>query len=179
MTQPRQISEKDSPCAVIVSGSKNTVNESFRTIAPSGSFLIVTLVDNSNLVRWTAPTTIQESTDWSKLYRKLESLIQLPKGWDGYKAPLPNMVARDRARSFLDSLCRENYSPFQIAASVIGGIGVNRRHGNKKVYVEFNNNGKVHALFSDGASSPRVEPIQPDMIGFQVLIQRMRAYLDE
>jgi hypothetical protein len=114
-----------------------------------------------------------------KQFAKLDGLLQLPKGWDGYQAAPPNAVARDRTRTFLESLYLENYAPSQVGPSVIGGIGVSRRRGKKKVYVEFNNNGKVHALFSDGTSEPRVDQIQPDKVGFSRLIKSIRTYLDE
>jgi hypothetical protein len=160
----------------------------------SGSLAINTAVNTSCSVGWIVRPivqestdwgrlsdrpTVQEPTDWGRLFAKLDSLLQLQKGWDGYRAAAPNMIARNNARSFLESLSVANYSPSQVAPSVVGGIGVNRRRGKNKVYVEFNNNGKVHALFSDGTSPPRVERIQPDKIGFLVLIRRMRAYLDE
>jgi hypothetical protein len=122
---------------------------------------------------------IEESTDWGQLFAKLDGLLNLPNGWDGYRAAPPNLTGRYYARSFLQSLAQGNYVPYQVVPSVIGGVGVNRRRGNKKVYVEFNNNGKVHALYSDGTSPPRVEQVQPDKSGFHILIRRMRAYLDE
>jgi hypothetical protein len=89
------------------------------------------------------------------------------------------VIARDGARLFLESLSVENYSPSQVAPSVVGGIGVSFRRWEKKVYVEFNNNRKVHALFSDGNSPPEVRRVEPDAVGFTFLIRRMRAYLDE
>jgi hypothetical protein len=148
-------------------------------VATSGTYQMAPALNPSVVVKWSVKPTVQESADWGKLFRKLDSFLQLEKGWDGYSAAPPNAVAIQRARCCLESLSLENYVPAQVAASVIGGVGVNRRQGRKKVYIEFNNNGKVHALFSDGVSPPRVEPIQPDKIGFHVLIRRMRSYLDE
>jgi hypothetical protein len=150
-----------------------------KMVIPSVSYEMVTVIASPTAIGWTAKPIIQESTDWGKLFGKLDDLLRLQRGWDGYKAAPPNALARERTRSFLESLCLEGYVPSQVAASVIGGIGVSRWRGKNKVYIEFNNNGKVHALFSDGVSAPRVEPIQPDKIGFNVLIRRMRAYLDE
>jgi hypothetical protein len=129
-------------------------------------------------VEWSSRQTFQQPTDWGDLFKKLDSFLQLPAGWDGYKASSPNTLARDHARVFLALLAQENYGPSRVAPSVIGGIGITRRRS-RKVYVEFNNNGNVHALFSDGSSSPKVERVQVGKIEFQMLIRRMRAYLDE
>ena len=145
---------------------------------PAGTYQMVKGEKREGPTEWTAKV-IQESTDWGRLFGKLESFTEFKNGWDGYKAPSPNATAKKNSRSFLESLNLENYSPSQVVPSVVGGIGVNRWRGSKKVYVEFNNNGKVHALYSDGSKPPDVEQVQPDKIGFQVLIQRMRSYFDE
>ncbi len=49
----------------------------------------------------------------------------------------------------------------------------------RKVYVEFNNNGSVHALYSDGVKDPRVEDISPTEIGYSRLIAAIKAYFQE
>lgn len=66
-----------------------------------------------------------------------------------------------------------------MSRSVVGGIGVTFKRAGLKVYVELTNKGTVHALFSDGATDPKVEKVSPDEAGFAALVSRIRAYLDE
>jgi len=116
---------------------------------------------------------------WQRWLSKLDTLPGLGEGWDGENAASPNQIACDSARTFLKSLRQENHEPHRVTPSVVGGVGIIFRKAGKKVYVEFRNNGKVHALFSDGVSPPHVEEVIREKAGYQVLIRRMQEYLDE
>jgi hypothetical protein len=78
----------------------------------------------------------------------------------------------------LDSLLREDYEPSRLAPSAVGGVGVTHRRGSKTVYVEFYNDGRVLALFSDNVSEPVIKRIDPNDQSFRELIAGMRGYLD-
>jgi hypothetical protein len=108
----------------------------------------------------------------------LSKLSQLQEGWNGYAAPAPTEEAILTARSFVDTLLQEQYEPNRLAPSAVGGVGVTHRKGSKSVYVEFYNDGRVLALFSDELSEPEIKRIEPCLNSFLMLIAQMRGYLD-
>ena len=107
-----------------------------------------------------------------------ERLSRLREGWNGYAAPAPTEEAIRTAKSFIDTLLREKYEPKRLAPSAVGGVGITHRHGDKSVYVEFYNDGRVLALFSDEVSEPEIRRIEPSLKSFKALIAEMREYLD-
>jgi hypothetical protein len=114
-------------------------------------------------------------TPWEQTFKKLGHLRE---GWNGYKAPAPSKLAIDLARNFVDTLLREKYEPRRLAPSAVGGVGVTQRKGDKSVYVEFYNDGRVLALFSDDVNEPEIKRIEPSYQSFKKLIVEMRDYLD-
>lgn len=136
-------------------------------------------------VTWTTPSSASirvlvpvDPAEIGKWFGKLDSLRFMRKGWDGYDAPPPTDRAIRLAQSFISRLLEEKYEPSRLAPSVIGGVGVTHRSERRKVYVEFFNDGKVYALFSDGISEPRTKSVEPGYRSFQGLIGEMREYLD-
>jgi hypothetical protein len=109
---------------------------------------------------------------------KLVQLRHLRDGWNGYAAPAPSERAINTANSFVVTLLRAKYEPKRLAPSAVGGVGITQRSGNKKVYVEFFNDGKVFALFSDGHSEPISKEIVPGFQSFKALVKEMQEYLD-
>ena len=107
-----------------------------------------------------------------------ERLSRLREGWNGYAAPAPTEQAILMAKSFVDTLLREKYEPKRLVPSAVGGVGITHRHGDKNVYVEFYNDGRVLALFSDDVSDPEIKRIEPSLKSFKTLIAEMRDYLD-
>src|SRR5437016_5492722 len=91
-----------------------------------------------------------DDNTWSSWWNRLDLIASLQPGWNGYSATVPSPLAVANARSFLIQLRASHLIPTRVAASVVGGVGVTRRDGQRKVYVEFYNNGSAHALFSDG-----------------------------
>lgn len=110
---------------------------------------------------------------------KFVQLSLLQEGWNGYDAPAPSPKAILTAQGFVETLLRENYEPKRVTASAVGGVAVTRRKGNKKVYVEFFNDGTVYALFSDGSSEPTSKEIIPGYQAFKALLKEMQEYLDD
>jgi hypothetical protein len=110
---------------------------------------------------------------------KFSRLSQLQDGWNGYTAPAPTENAIFTARDFVYTLLRAKYEPKRLAPSSVGGVGVTQRKGNKSVYVEFYNDGRVLALFSDDLSEPVIKRIEPGYQSFKKLIAEMRDYLDD
>ena len=109
---------------------------------------------------------------------KLVQLRHLRDGWNGYAAPAPSERAINTANAFVDILLRAKYEPKRLAPSAVGGVGITQRSGAKKVYVEFFNDGKVFALFSDGDSEPISREIIPGYQSFKTLVKEMQEYLD-
>jgi hypothetical protein len=110
---------------------------------------------------------------------KFIQLSRLRDGWNGYTAPAPSKKAIDTAHSFVDTLIKEKYEPKRLTPSAVGGVAVTQRNGNKKVYVEFFNDGTVFALFSDGSSEPISKEVIPGYQSFKALVKEMREYLDD
>jgi hypothetical protein len=83
----------------------------------------------------------------------LQAVGDLKPGWNGHAAPAPAADAVRDTRLFLAALAQEGLEPTRLAPSAVGGVAVTRREGDRKVLVEFLNNGRVHALFADDATS--------------------------
>jgi hypothetical protein len=60
----------------------------------------------------------------------------------------------------------------------MGGVAITQRQGDRKGFVEFYNDGRVYALFSDRRGEMRVVPVQADSLSFRKLIVEMRDYLN-
>ena len=82
------------------------------------------------------------------------------------------------AENFLAQLLSMNIEPSRLAPSAVGGVGLTRRKNDRRVYVEFFNNGKIYALFSDGVTEPISREIPAGRQGFLKLIGDMGTYLD-
>ena len=123
------------------------------------------------------PVSSGPESEWPKWFERLNELSQVKDGWNGYDAPAPTEAAIAAARTFLSALETARILPSRVAPSVVGGIGITKRTGARKVYVEFRNDGRIFALFSDG-QSPSTQPVMPSAEGFQNLIAAMRGYLD-
>ena len=109
---------------------------------------------------------------------KLQEMKHLKSGWNGYSAPAPSKLAAQSARNFISVLLKEHQEPKRVMPSAAGGVGVTQRRNGKKVFVEFFNDGKVFALFSDGISDPVSKEVVPIHHAFQVLTKEMQEYLD-
>jgi hypothetical protein len=112
---------------------------------------------------------------WDATFSKIS---QLQEGWNGYAAAAPTEKAILTAKGFLDVLLQENFEPTRLAPSAVGGVATTHRQGPKKVYVEFYNDGRVLALFSDDVSEPLIKRVDPSDTSFKSLIAEMRDYLD-
>jgi hypothetical protein len=118
---------------------------------------------------------------FQKWFSKLKRLGLLNDGWDSYKAPKPNWIAIINAELYLKTLESLAWEPTRVEPSVMGGVGITHRQGSRKVYVEFYNDGTVHALFSDrSGESPNMEttPIEAGLSSFFRFIGKAREYLD-
>ncbi|HEY2910958.1 MAG TPA: hypothetical protein VGI99_11970 [Gemmataceae bacterium] len=112
--------------------------------------------------------------EWGK---KLDTMRALRRGWNGYDAEPPSALAIATATGYLDQLASEQFAPARVAPSVVGGVGVTCRNGDRRVYVEFYNDGRVHALFAHGEDA-ETTPVDPTTAGFHNLLIRAREYLD-
>jgi hypothetical protein len=117
-------------------------------------------------------------TAWQNWFDKLESFAALRDGWNSYTAPKPNELSIRTARQFLEVLQAASYEPTRVAPSAMGGVAITRRAGPRKVFVEFYNDGRVYALFSEPPSGMRMAPLQVDPLSFRHFIEEMREYLD-
>jgi hypothetical protein len=109
---------------------------------------------------------------------ELKTLAALQPGWNGYSAPPPGSKAIDAAKIYLQATRAQSFEPHRVEASVMGGIGITHRRGDRKVYVEFYNDGKVHALFSERAANMQTHPIEPSLDKFVHFIVTAQGYLN-
>lgn len=124
------------------------------------------------------PSAVGQSVEWRRWSEKLEALPKLMDGWDSYDAPSPNATAIGTARIYLAAVEKAGFEPTRIEPSVMGGVGITHRQGNRKVYVEFYNDGKVHALFSDRTPAMRTRPVATDTESCKGFIEEAREYLN-
>jgi hypothetical protein len=115
---------------------------------------------------------------WDGWFQKLEACLSLNPGWNGYTAQPPSRTAVEYARVLLSVMCREGYAPTRLAPSAMGGVAVTRKAGNRKVLVEFYNDGRAFALFSERGGDMRTTPVGTDRMAFLALLRQMREYLD-
>lgn len=109
--------------------------------------------------------------------QKLALMSALAKGWDGYEAEPPSARAVSAARRVIAALERADLGPSRVAPSVVGGVGLTRKQGARRAYVEVYNDGTAHALFAEGANS-RTEPVELSAAGLAALAERVREYLN-
>jgi hypothetical protein len=119
-----------------------------------------------------------ECDRYESLVGQLRSFVDLADGWDSYRAPAPQSVAVSQAECFLNQLSQADILPSRLSPSVVGGIGVTFREGQRKSYVEFYNNGTVCVLFSDGESEPRTQQVESTQGGYASLLAEIREYLN-
>jgi hypothetical protein len=120
----------------------------------------------------------EQSKKWRQVFAKLRSYSSLVDGWDGYCAPPPLPTALKKVHGFLYALRHSHLRPTRLNPSVVGGIGVTFRKCQRKSYVEFYNDGTIHALFSDGESEPRTCQVLPTPAGYRPLIMEIQEYLN-
>jgi hypothetical protein len=118
-------------------------------------------------------TPTQNTPTWPGWFEKLESLHSLKDGWNGYTAASPNAKSIENAHLFLQVMQLEAAEPTRVAPSAMGGVAITRRIGNRKVFVEFYNDGRVYSLFSEKSSEMNVVPVAADSLSFRALIANM------
>jgi hypothetical protein len=124
-------------------------------------------------------TPVPKNGEWSKWFKRLDSLKELKQGWDSYNAPSPASSAILIADALLRNLQESGTKPDRLSPSVVGGIGFTFKSVGLKVYVEISNRGSVHALFSDGLTDPIVQKVNSEHSSFTELISRIKTYLHE
>jgi len=120
------------------------------------------------------PALGSEASLWNE---KLRLMRQLHTGWNGYDAEPPSELALANAEQLLEAMEREQFPPTRVAPSVVGGVGITRRNGEKRVYVEFYNDGRVHSLLAEKEEAATAA-IEVSTRGFTDFIHRARGYLN-
>jgi hypothetical protein len=113
------------------------------------------------------------------LRERLEALLDLQDGWNGYSAPPPHRRAVNMASAALVASHGMLSAPERVAPSAVGGVGITFRRGTRKAYLECYNNGQVVLLLSDvEAEQLQTCKIDPTMEGFSQLPLVIMEYLD-
>lgn len=126
---------------------------------------------------WIAERVNRTFDSWQT---KLAQLRGLATGWNGYSAAPPNEKAIQTADRYLGALRSSSWEPDRLEPSAMGGVGITHRRNGKKVYIEFYNDGRVHALFSERGDPPRMstQPVGADPLSFEQFIAKARSYLN-
>ncbi len=115
----------------------------------------------------------------SPLRDKLEALLILQEGWNGYTAPPPNRGAVATASVALAALHGTLSAPDRLAASAVGGVGITYHRGPRKAYVECYNSGQIVLLLSDAEAEKlqtcKIEPTAEGLVNLPIVI---KEYLD-
>lgn len=129
-----------------------------------------------NAYKWRgSPSTSPLQGEWEAELKRLETLRQ---GWNGYDAPTPTSAAIETARRYLQVVKREGFEPKRVEPSVMGGVGITHRQGNRKVYLELYNNGTGHSLFSDRSGKMHTIPVTPSAEDFRRFVAKAKDYLN-
>jgi len=118
--------------------------------------------------------SLKNESRWAAALDEMRSLSQ---GWDGYHAMPPTPQAIANAKLVLQAMVQEGLPPTRVAPSVVGGVGITRRIGPRKVYLEFCNDGHVDTLFTDG-ENPVAWTVDISPTGLNNLFAQMRSLLD-
>lgn len=143
------------------------------------------VISRQNLLSGTEKITPRHETAqrlpnvFQKWFAKLHGLGRLKEGWDSYDAPVPGTEAIAAAELYLSVAELVVWEPSRVEASVMGGVGITHRAGKRKVYIEFYNNGKGHALFSDGHLNMETLAIVSDAQSYYRFIGKAREYLND
>lgn len=111
----------------------------------------------------------------SQIRKSLNRLEELEDGWDSYGAAAPSETAIVGARKLVKLMIQEHCFPSRIAPSAIGGVGVSARNGVSRVYIEMDNDGVTHAMFSDYRPEPEV--CRVDLEDGAAFIARVQEHL--
>jgi hypothetical protein len=112
---------------------------------------------------------------------KIDRMASLEKGWDSYKAPAIDKVARDNAADFCRSCAYSSscmYEPSKVAPSSVGAVAVCFYEGDREVYVEFYNRGTCAVLFSDDRTEKMdTRMVETNVEGYRKLLDDVERYL--
>lgn len=116
--------------------------------------------------------------DWPEVYaRRIEGLVGLQPGWDGYDAAPPTVDAIENAKRFLRAVDKADLRPTRVAASVVGGVGITFRDHDRSAYVEFYNNGRTCLAMFPASGEPFVSMIESDHYTYEKQALNLKVFL--
>jgi hypothetical protein len=83
---------------------------------------------------------------------RVQKLATLKDDWNGHRAKAPSQLAIDNAIRFIGAIGSGSLKPSRVGSSGMGGVAMVFVNGSREVGIEFYNNGKAHALFSDDST---------------------------
>ena len=107
----------------------------------------------------------------------LDSLRDIPEGWDGHEAEPPNDAAIASTRLVLDSLQCIGFRPDRIAPSAEGGIMLSFYVGKRYGDIEMFNTGEILAVTSDGNGSPHVWEVAESKTAITDALETIRDHI--
>ena len=125
-----------------------------------------------------ACTLLNQTDPWfAKAQDGLDSLRDIPVGWDGDGAEAPNDAAIANTRRVLESLQNLGFRPDRIAPSAEGGIMLSFYVGKRYGDIELFNTGEILAVTSDGDGSPHVWEVAEDETAITDALETIRAHI--
>ena len=153
--------------------SDTTIVTSHCSPYPQATWTFVIVSDQAR------PVTPLRRKGFGRWFDKLTKLSRLSDGWDSYAAPAPGGRAIAAAELYLCALELLGWEPARVEPSAMGGIGVTHKRGVRKAYVEFYNDGRVHALFSDRTpAGMQTLPLVAELASYHRFIGKAREYLN-
>jgi hypothetical protein len=140
------------------------------------TMVIFTDIQRNIPSNWKRPIHLPSANPWVE---KVWSFARLSQGWNGSRAPAPTLRAIANAARFVYGMSAAGYHPTRVAPSAVGGVGITRRGGDRKVLIEFFNDGSASALFADDATEQmHIHRAKITPRGFRDVLERIREYLD-
>ena len=114
-----------------------------------------------------------------KLLALLDTFGKLEKGWNGYSALAPTILAIENAKSLVRESVAADTLPERVEPSAMGGVGITFTFDNRDVVVELYNSGTAHALFVDNQTEEmETRPVTPQAEGYRAFLHEVRKYLN-
>jgi hypothetical protein len=107
----------------------------------------------------------------------LDSLRDIPKGWDGNEAEAPNDAAIANTRRVLDILQRMSFRPDRIVPSAEGGVMLSFFVGKCYGDIEMLNSSEILAVTSDGTGNPQIWQVTNDEAILAQTLESIQRFL--
>lgn len=111
-------------------------------------------------------------------HRNIEMMATLNDGWDSYKAPAINSVARANATAFCNVAASVPLLPNRVTPAVVGAVAVIFCWKDKTGFVEFYNGGTAAVILYRQGRPPATFKLSIQKDEFRIAIDRIINHLE-